>query len=72
MATKRGGECAAHGAGYRVAKKVQGLRCSNCRRLIADGEWYRVKDGDLQHAKACATHPEIAKERKAREQATAR
>lgn len=66
MAEKDHGECAAHGAGYRVATFASGLRCGNCRWLISEGEWYRRgKDNGVKHVKACRVHPDVEKERKA-------
>lgn len=66
LATK-GDKCAIHGAVY-VQANGAGLRCSNCRRLFAVGEWYQVREGGQFHAaKACETHPDVieAREREA-------
>lgn len=72
LADWKGGECAPRRAGYRVAKDYERLRCSHCRHLISKDTWYRRVGDGVQHVKACTIHPDVKKERDAKEQAAAR
>lgn len=62
MAETKGGECAAHRAGYRLHNDWRDLRCGQCRRLIASGQWYRRVGEAIHHVAPCKVHPEVVKE----------
>lgn len=62
MAERKGGECAAHGAGYRKHDGSRDVRCAHCRRLIMQDHWYRRMGDEVRHLTACKIHPEVKKE----------
>lgn len=64
MAEKDGGQCAVRAAGYSVATYGCGLRCSQCRKLLSEGQAYRKIGTEVRHANLCKVHPDVAKEQK--------
>lgn len=66
LAETDGGTCAAHAGGYRVAQSWERLRCVSCRKLIGQGQWYRLGlDDRVTHVRPCTVHPDVAKEQSA-------
>jgi hypothetical protein len=61
------GLCAVHALGYRQHRYAGvDVRCGHCRRLISDGEWYRLVGEDVRHVRDCPEHRDTKREREAK------